>query len=197
MAAVGEHRFGAGSGLSSFIVITIGTGLGSGLILDSRLWTGAGGFAAEFGHLTIVEDGYPCPCGNRGCLEQYVSAPALVRAMQVRCSAAGRILPEGLDAASLADMARCGDDDAKAVFARAGEQLGMALASIDNLLDLQGAVVCGGVATSLDLMEKRIMATVAARSFPQISGTFRLLRGTLGDDAGLLGAAALARSRFS
>jgi glucokinase len=69
--ALGEQRFGAGRGLASFLVVTIGTGLGSGLILDGRLWTGAGGFAAEFGHVTLHPEGPPCPCGNRGCLEQY------------------------------------------------------------------------------------------------------------------------------
>ena len=80
--ALGEQRFGAGMGLSSFMVVTIGTGLGSGLILEGKLWTGVNGYASEFGHVTVQQDGLPCPCGNRGCLEQYVSARAVVRYTQ-------------------------------------------------------------------------------------------------------------------
>jgi len=74
--ALGEQRFGAGRGLASFLAVTIGTGLGSGLILDGRLWTGADGFAAEFGHVTVDPEGPPCPCGDQGCLEHYCSAGA-------------------------------------------------------------------------------------------------------------------------
>lgn len=180
LIALGEARAGAGKGLSSLMVVTIGTGLGSGLILDGQLWNGAGGFASEFGHLTLEPDGRPCPCGNRGCLEQYVSAAALSR------------YGEGRTPEELAHAAQQGDQAALSAFERLGTHLGAGLASLLNLLNLEGIVIGGGVSASFDLIAPAIQRTMRSRSFPQISAGVELRKSLLGDDAGLLGGAMLA-----
>lgn len=196
LIASGEHRFGAGRGLNSFVVVTIGTGLGSGLILEGRLWTGASGYAAEFGHVTIEPEGLPCPCGNRGCLEQYVSAPALVRTARGLLS--GELLgkiEDGLDAELVARLARSGEAAALAAFEKVGIRLGIALASLANTLNLEAAVITGGVAASLDLLLPSLKEELGRRCFPEIGAPFSVISGALGDDAGILGAAVLAQSR--
>lgn len=195
--ALGEQRFGAGRGLSSFLVVTIGTGLGSGLILDGRLWTGTRGFAAEFGHVTVHPDGPPCPCGNRGCLEQYCSAGAVVRS-------ARELIPAELLGASAADLsaeavaglARQGVAGARTAFERLGGWLGIALGSLANTLNLEAVVVGGGVAASFDLLLPGLRAELSRRCFPCIYDGLAILRTELGDDAGLLGGAALAEHRL-
>jgi glucokinase len=191
--ALGEQRFGAGRGLTSFMVVTIGTGLGSGLILDGRLWIGANGFAAEFGHVTVQPDGLLCPCGNRGCLEQYVSAGAVVRnARELIPQDALGGMQDGLDAEKVAALARQGETGAQAAFERSGNRLGIALASLITTLNLQAIIIGGGVAASFDLLLPPLQAELSQRCFPQITAGLAILKAQLGDDAGLLGAAALA-----
>jgi glucokinase len=188
--AVGEQLFGAGRGLSSFMAITIGTGLGSGLILERRLWKGAGGFAAEFGHVTVNPEGDLCPCGNRGCLERYVSADALLRSITMAFPAeAGRY--SSLKAEEIAAMARSGDSYARYAFDTMGKWLGTALASLTNLLNLEAVIIGGGVVASLDLFEPALRNETAKRCFSEMFSDLKILKGELGDDAGLFGAAAL------
>jgi len=193
--AVGEHLFGAGRGFASFMVITIGTGLGSGLMLDGRLWKGAGGFASEFGHVTVNPDGYACPCGNHGCLERYVSADALQRSIADTFPAeADRYCL--LTAEELAVMARGGDLISSEAFNQMGKWLGIALASISNVLNLEAIIVGGGVGGSLDLIEPALREELSKRCFSEIYHDLKILKGSLGDDAGLFGAAALVSSTF-
>lgn len=180
LIALGEARHGAGQGLDSLVVVTIGTGLGSGLILHGRLWEGGRGFAAEFGHVTVEPAGLPCPCGNRGCLEQYVSATAISK------KGGGRSAEE------LARLAREGDPDARRLFETVAEYLGIGLAGLLNVLNLDGVVIGGGVAASYDLLKPVLLQTLQQRAFPQIMTGVELRRAALGDDAGLLGAALLA-----
>lgn len=189
--ALGEQRFGAGRGFSSCMVITIGTGLGSGLILDGKLWTGSGGFAAEFGHITVDPEGIPCPCGNRGCLEQYVSAGALVRFAREQLT--GKFA-DRLSAEKVAELAKQGDPGALSAFHQLGRWLGIALASLANTLNIQAAIIGGGVAASFELLQSALEIQVQDRCFSLISGGFSIVRAELGDDAGLLGSAALAET---
>jgi glucokinase len=191
VVALGEQRFGAGRGFSSCIVITIGTGLGSGLILGGQLWTGCGGFAAEFGHVTVDADGLLCPCGNRGCLEQYVSAGALVRYAYERL---GDAQPDSLTAEAVAGLARSGDAAALSAFDQLGSQLGIALASLANTLNIQAVIIGGGVGASFDLFQPALLRTVQQRCFPHIAQGLVITKALLGDDAGLLGGAALAEA---
>lgn len=194
--AMGEYVYGAGRGLKSFVVISIGTGLGSGLILDGRLWTGANGFAAEFGHVTVNPTGLPCPCGNRGCLEQYVSAGAIVRyaheLLKHHCPGNGDLQ---FDAALVASLAHKGEPCALKAFEESGIWLGIALASLVNTLNLEAVIVCGGVSESLSLILPALRRELQQRSFPEISANLKIIAGKLGDDAGLLGSAGLVRLR--
>jgi len=112
-SALGEHRFGAARPYRSLLLVTIGTGVGSGLILDGRLWSGVDGAAGEFGHLTVEPEGRLCGCGNRGCLEQYVSATAIAAAAAASCCAAP-------DAAAVAAAAAERDAAAPAIFEGGG-----------------------------------------------------------------------------
>lgn len=194
--AVGEQMFGAGRGRSSFMVITIGTGLGSGLVLNGKLWKGTGGFAAEFGHVTVDPDGDECHCGNHGCLERYVSAGALVRSMAGfnQSDQDGSLTYTAED---LACMARSRNAEAKRAFEQMGRWLGISLASLSNLLNLEAIIIGGGVGASLDLFEPALRSELSARCFPEIYAGLEIIRGELGDDAGLLGAAALLNGRNS
>ena len=185
LIALGEAAVGAGVGFRSLAVITIGTGLGSGLILDGKLWRGDHGFAAEFGHITVDPEGLPCPCGNRGCLEQYVSASALSRL-------GGGETPE-----QLAEQARLGNQVAIAAFERVGYWLGTALAGLVNTLNLSGIVIGGGVSAGFDLFEPSLRRAVQERAFVQMVQELKLVRAGLGDDAGLLGGALLASGRYA
>ena len=183
LIALGEVWAGAGQGMRSVVVVTIGTGLGSGLVLDGKLWTGAAGFAAEFGHLTVEPEGLPCPCGNRGCLEQYVSAAALSRY-------GGGRTPE-----ELALLAQAGDPVACAAFENIGYWLGTALAGMLNVLNLEGIIVGGGVSGGFDLFAPVLLRTIQQRAFPQIAEQVVVCQAALGDDAGLVGGALLAAGK--
>jgi glucokinase len=189
VVALGEQRFGAGRGYSSCMVLTIGTGLGSGLLLDGNLWTGRSGFAAEFGHITVDPNGILCPCGNQGCLEQYVSAGALVR---FACEGMSGKDTDELTAEKVAVLARQGDAAAQSAFDQLGYWLGIALASLTNTLNIQAVIVGGGVSASLDLIQPSLRRNIQQRCFSQIYEGLVIEKAQLGDDAGVLGAAALA-----
>lgn len=186
--AEGELLFGAGRKKSSFVVITIGTGLGSGLVLNGKIWTGTGGFAAELGHVTVCHEGLLCTCGNYGCLEQYVSAGALIREFTARSPDSSTY---SLSASDIARLARAGNDHAMHSFKLMGSWLGTALASLLSTLNLEAIIITGGVADSLDLFENAIREAINRHSFPLIASCCMLLKGELGDNAGLLGGAAL------
>jgi glucokinase len=188
-SAVGEQCFGAGRPFASSLTVTLGTGVGSGLILDGKLWTGIDGVAGEFGHLTVEPNGRRCGCGNSGCLEQYASATAIAALASSLGVGAGR---GKVDAALVAALAREGDPKARAIFVQAGAYLGIAAAGVVNLLNLEAIILGGGVAESFDLLEPALLKEISERAFPTPGGRVRVLKGELGDDAGVLGAAATA-----
>jgi glucokinase len=200
-AAFGEQQYGAGRSFGSLLLLTLGTGVGSGLVLSGQLWRGMDGVAAEYGHATMEPDGQPCPCGNRGCLEQYASAGALVRgAIEKLKQGAGGLLavipPDEVTAAVIAAAARQGDELAVALFEQAGRYLGIAAATIVNLLNLEAIVLAGGVAASFELLVGPMQREIARRAFGVTAGRVRVVKGELGDDAGILGAAALASAHI-
>jgi glucokinase len=200
--AWGELKFGAGRPFASFLMLTLGTGVGSGLVLERRLWCGRDGFAAEYGHTTVEPEGHPCGCGNRGCLEQYASATAIARTVRGalaagRESALARLPEAELTTENVAAAARAGDGLALEVFERAGYYLAMASGSAVNLLNLEAIVLGGGVAASFALLERELRAGIGERAFSQMAEGVRIVAGELGDDAGLLGSAALAAEGFS
>jgi glucokinase len=183
-AAWGEATAGAGRQAQDFLMITLGTGVGGGLVLGGRLHHGVGGMAGEFGHVT-TSHGRPCGCGAVGCLEAIASA----RAME---TLAAQELGKALSLKELAAAAREGDADARAVFSTAGRCLGEALAEVALLLDLRLFLFGGGGAPVLDLLAPAALEVLDSRSFGRGAADFTLAPAALGNDAGLVGAAYLA-----
>jgi len=186
-SAIGEQRFGAARPYRSSLMLTIGTGVGAGLILDGRLWTGIDGSAGEFGHITVEPEGRPCGCGNRGCLEKYASATAITA-----CAAGTVREGEGGDAAAVAARALQGDAASARIFEQAGRYLGIAAAGVLNLLNLEAIVLGGGVAGSFELLAAPMRREIGVRAFAIPAARVRIVQGELGDDAGIMGAAAAA-----
>jgi glucokinase len=214
--ALGEQWMGAARGVSNMAMITLGTGIGGAIVLDGKIFHGLNGMAGEFGHVTVEPEGVPCGCGNRGCAERYASATALVR-MAREAIAAGQA-PELAKAARseaefsarlIYDLALQGDEPARCIFRLFGRALGIMLADIINVLNLEMYVIGGGVASAWDafapgmFQEVRERSTIYAATAPpnalQETGTPQPKRGetiitraVLGSDAGLYGAAKLA-----
>jgi glucokinase len=185
-AAWAESRFGAGRGEPDLVCLTVGTGIGAGIVVDGELYRGRFGIAGEPGHLTVVPDGIPCGCGNAGCLEQYASGTALVRYAKAH----------GLDAEgpAVTDAARGGDERAVAAFAEVGEWLGRGLANVATVLDPGLFVVGGGVADAGALLLDPARASFARHLSGAAHRPHAEVRvAALGNNAGLVGAADLAR----
>jgi glucokinase len=213
VAALAEYTLGLGRqlGVDSLCMLTLGTGLGNGIILDGKLWHGATGMGGEAGHITIDPDGPVCGCGNNGCLEVCASATALVNAanrMVGAGKAPGLALLKGdrasLTALDLAQAARHGDTDALRIYADAGRALGIGLADLINILNLPLYVVGGGVASSWDLLSPSLFVELERRSYVygltapgkaassgMPGGGTQVLPAKLGPEAGLLGACIL------
>jgi len=198
-AAWGEFRCGAGRGLQSFLMATLGTGVGGALILDGALWRGVDGMAGELGHVNVEPEGRPCGCGSRGCLEQYASASGIVQqARELLARGEESLLAEvasgELNSATIAVAARKGDRVARRCFDEAGRRLGQVLGGVAvNLLNLEGAVIGGAVSASSDLLLPVLNEELAGRAFKLQGEGFKLLKAQLGDAAGVIGAALLAR----
>jgi glucokinase len=200
-AAIGEQWQGAAVGLKDFLFITLGTGVGGGVVLDGRLWRGPGGRAGEFGHVKVVaEGGEPCGCGSRGCLERYASASALER--YVLDALPGGVKsdlqrlafdrPDAVDSAMIAQAAEAGDEAARAAYRRFAVYLSMGIASVVNLLDLRYFILGGGVSGAFDLFSPWLRDEVAARIYGVSMDAIHILKARCGNEAGSLGMAHLA-----
>jgi glucokinase len=188
MAAYGEFRHGAGRGVRSLVLLTVGTGIGSGIILDGKLWEGEGGYAGEIGHITVNPEGEPCNCGNRGCLETEASAPRLVRNFQ---SLTGRT--DVVDSRDVYLLAKAGDPAALESFRRLAYWLGIGIGIVINMLN-PGKILIGGGVVSAGKLLLGPVAEEARRRSHRISFAGCLIeKAALGNDAGLVGAAAWAR----
>lgn len=187
--AVGEYHHGAGRGARSMLAMVVSTGVGGGLVLDGRVYTGPTGNAGHIGHTVVDLDGDPCPCGARGCVETLTSGPAMVR-----WALASGWAHDEPDAAVLAADARAGDAVAGAAFERAARALAAGIASAAALCDLDRVVIAGGVARSWDVLcppLRRAVRDYAGLAFVRRT---ELVPSELGGTAALLGAAALARN---
>jgi glucokinase len=200
-AAVGEMWRGAAQGLRTIVCFTLGTGVGSGVILHGELWRGIDGTGGEIGHTSVDPfGGVKCKCGNVGCLEVYASATALVRI-------ARELLPEhplsvlhatggtDLSAKEIARAAAEHDECALAVFEIMATRLGIGLANVVNTLNPEAIVIAGGVSQAFELFVPRARAEMMRRAFPVPARRCQILKAECGDDAGLLGAAWLALAR--
>ena len=195
-AAVGEVWQGAARGCHAVVCVTLGTGVGGGIILNDKLWRGADGSAAEIGHMAVDPfTGVACACGSRGCLEVYASATAIVRmTRELSPQYLNSPLPKtnDLTAQKIHSAGLEGDELALEVFRRMGNYLGIGLATLINLLNPQMIVIAGGVVNGWNLFEKQMRQQVMERAFPIPAEHVRIVPGECGDDAGLLGAARLA-----
>jgi glucokinase len=189
-AALGEQWIGAGKGFDDLMLLTLGTGIGGGIISCGRILRGAVGMAGEFGHVTVVPDGNPCGCGNRGCLEKHASATAvtaMARLMQ---------LGEELSAREVFDLARRGGKEgekAQEIWRVVGECLGIALATAINTFNFPLYLLSGGMLPAWEFFAPEMMRTVERRSFTYRAtrSDTRVAMATLGNEAGLYGAAYL------
>lgn len=201
VAALAEHLSGAGRGAREMVMLTIGTGIGGGLILGGEIYRGAKGAGAELGHVVIDMDGPRCQgnCPNRGCVETLASGTALGRegreaAEREPDSALGRMLAEGreIDGRAVTEAAQAGDRTAIGVFDLVGRRLGVALANFANIFEPEKIVIGGGVMAAGDLLLEPARAELGARALPPMNRT-PVVAAELGGDAGMIGAAAMAR----
>jgi glucokinase len=203
-AAWGEFEFGAGKDVDDLLLVTVGTGIGGGVVLDGSLYRGAFGVGAEIGHMRVVPDGIRCGCGNRGCFEMYASGTALVREVRA-AAAAGSLLaadlveraggdPAGITGPLITEAARDGDTFALEHLAGLGRWLGEGIASLAAVLDPAVVVVGGGVSAADELLLDPVRQAFAA----QLTGRghrpmLEIRKASLGNRAGLIGAADLTR----
>jgi len=200
-AAVGEWWMGAGKDVDSLVMITLGTGVGGGIIFDGKLWRGADGFGGEVGHMTIYPGGPRCNCGNYGCLEVYSSATGIRRMVKetlsdpdaatalrdlVRDEDPGRIPEVVMKAAS------DGDEAALKIWEQFGTALGIGMASLVNILNVEMIVIGGGVSQAWDLFIDRAIAELKRRALRAPAERVKVMKSVLGDDEGIIGASYLA-----
>jgi glucokinase len=195
-AAVGEMWMGAARGHRTIVCLTLGTGVGGGIILDGKLWHGANDSAGEIGHTAIEPfSGPACSCGSRGCLEVYASATAIVRMAREgleRHPSSVLNASEDLTAESVFAAGKNGDALALGVFQRMGDYLGVGLANIINILNPEMIVIGGGVANGWELFQNDMHQRINEYAFHLPAANVKIVPAECGDDAGLLGAAKLA-----
>lgn len=205
VAAYAEYLYGAAQGMPHMVMLTVGTGIGGGLILGGEVYRGSTGAGAELGHVVIQADGPPCQgnCPNHGCVESLASGTALGRegravAESSPDSALGKLLAEGkeVDGHAVTAAALAGDDVAIGVFDLIGGRLGVACASLANVFQPNAIVVGGGVIAAGDLLLEPARRELRQRALNPMNKT-PILEATLGNDAGMIGAAAMARNELA
>lgn len=185
-AAIGESWIGASRGVENSVCVTLGTGIGGGIIINGEPLRGPDGIGGEIGHICVEPDGHPCGCGSHGCVEQYASATAIERMAS----------EAGLDVTTSAEVYaafKAGDERAASVFSTMGRYLGITLAGLANTLNPEMFVICGGVTEGWDAFSHHVSAEINARAYAAAARRASVVRGLLGDNAGLTGAA---RSAF-
>jgi len=200
IATLGEKYFGAGQGVDNLICITLGTGIGSGIIINGKLYRGHGYSAGEIGHITIFKDGLYCNCGNRGCLEVYASAPGISRRAREYIEAGHHsILPSMVEG----DLSKItpkliskaydeGDRLARLIMDETAEMLGIGIANYIDLINPEMVVIGGGISLAGDRLLKPLRKTAIERSMNNIAKNVKIVPSMLKDESGMLGAAALA-----
>ena len=194
-AALGEQSFGAAHGFQNAIAVTLGTGVGGGIIIDGRVLRGVDGTAGEIGHICVEPFGAACGCGSQGCLEQYASATAIVRlAGELEDRYPDSILSgkAGLSSEEVYQAGIKGDELGREVFRLMGFYLGIALADLVNVLNPEVIVIGGGAGGGWDLFIDHVESEIKRRAFREPAARAKVVRAQLGDDAGILGAARLA-----
>lgn len=181
MHAVGESKYGAGKGRRNFVLLTLGSGIGGGLVLDGRVYRGDFGFAGEVGHIVVEPEGFPCNCGGKGCLELYAASRAF-----------GNIDNSLLTPAFAAHLARGGNRVALKLWKNFGYYLGIGIATLVNVLGIETFVIGGGISKSWGLFIAGAKKSALAHTYSFHSKRLKLIRAKLGGDAGIIGSAACA-----
>jgi glucokinase len=184
-AALGEKWLGAGRDVKDLVLLTLGTGVGGGIISGGRILHGFRGMAGELGHMTIYPSGNPCGCGNYGCLEKHASATAIVAMAQMLS------LGDDVTAVEVYEMAAQGNEKAKMVFHTFGAALGIALGNLVNIFNFPLYLLSGGVIAGWDMFAPSMLSEAERRSFTYRSTKPRIEKAELGGEAGLYGAAFL------
>lgn len=204
MAAWGEKLLGAGEGFNDLVCLTLGTGIGSGIFLQGKLWRGHLSSAGEVGHLTLEKDGPVCTCGNRGCLEMYASGRGIARRARAALTGkAGSLIyqlvagqAEKVTAATVHEAALAGDRLAQDLIQETAEYLGIGLANLANILNPQLFVLGGGVTSGWGEMLLGPLREIVGRRAMSLNGQVMIKQAVLGERAGAVGAAQLAKYKF-
>ena len=199
LGALGEHAFGAGRGSSNMVYMTVSTGIGGGVIINDRLYTGTSGFGGEIGHMTIDQNGPLDNCGNIGCLEALASGTALARMAQERLRAGESSLilelaggsVDAADARMVVQAARQDDPLARSLVQDIARSLASGIITLMHIFDPQLIVIGGGLGQNLDMFMPTIESEVKRRAMAHFQGAVPVAKSQLGDDVSLLGAAAL------
>jgi glucokinase len=199
-AALGEYHFGAAKGVDNFIYITLSTGIGGGIIIGGKIYTGAIGIAGEVGHMTIDDNGPLCNCGNRGCWETLASGTALTREAKKRIEKGARTYVleyaggdmEEVTPEAIHNAAQRGDGLAKELIARTGYYVGVGLANLINIFNPELIVIGGGLSNIGDMLLKPAFKVAGERAFKEAFQAVRFASAGLGGNSGVLGAAAFA-----
>ena len=190
-AAWGAHRLEPGRPFRNLVVLTLGTGVGGGLVLEEKLYRGASGSAGELGHMVVEAGGDPCVCGNRGCLEEYMGGAALVRWARREYARKNRRPAGPLDPRILEDRARAGDPVARAAWRRGARALGVALANLLNIFNPDAILLTGGVAKGAPLFLPGALREMSSRAFATPRRAARIGAARRGGELGVAGAALL------
>lgn len=199
-AALGEHRYGAGKGLKNIALITLGTGIGGGLVLDGKLFIGSSGSAFEIGHMVIKDDGPECGCGKNGCLETLASGTAIGREARRRIMEGETSMLtdmvngviEEITAEKVHRAAKQGDPFALRILAGASHYLGLGVINLVSLINPEKIIIGGSVARIGNLLLDPVRQMVKEKTFALMTKNMKIVRARLGEDAGLIGAASYA-----
>lgn len=194
-AALGEFYFGAGREVNDMVFVVVGTGVGAAIIINGELYRGPNNSAGEVGHITVDMHGPPCSCGSNGCAEGYMAGPDLGLRFREIAADLPLDLPEVIDGRYVAQLAAQGQPQALQVFAQAGQALGIVIATMAHLFDIDFYIIGGSVAQSGDLLLGPTRAAVRYRAFESIGSRVKVVASPLGDDAAILGCAWIARER--
>ena len=197
-AALGEMLFGSAKGMDHFILLTLGTGLGSGVVINGKIVSGSNGLAAEYGHSVLVKNGRSCNCGQRGCFETYVSATGLKRtaisllANTNQHSILRDLSPNQLDAQKIAEASENGDEIAKMAIKKTAQWLGLKMVDLVVLTDPEAIILAGGLSKIGDYFLQTVSESLDKKLLPMFKGKVKVVYSGLGsDDAAILGAASL------
>lgn len=189
---IAEQKLGAARGTADVIGLTLGTGVGGGIIINGRLYHGAGGGAGEIGHMVIKHDGPRCKCGNQGCLEALVGSQAIINRYNDLRFRSHQKIEKYIEVKELAQRARKGDSSAKKAFADTGTILGVGLSNLINIFNPQAIIIGGGVAQAGDLIIKPALREVKNRAMPYNRKNVKILKAKLGPLSGAIGSAIVA-----